>query len=116
MATTTFAPSGPVTWGSELAARDEDGDTAFLRACRKGDAASIAALGRSGCDKAARDKHGRTALMAAAVTGSAAAVQAELDLGGAELEARDKMGRTALHVACGRGAKRRRRTSTAALR
>ena len=61
-------------------------------ACLKGDAESIAALARAGCDKAAKDNDGYTALMAAACSGSAAAVQAVLDLGGAELEARDKHG------------------------
>ena len=94
------ARASAVTASSELEARDEDGRTAFLRACREGDVEDIAALARAGCDKAAKDDGGATALMHAAHSGGVAAVRAVLDLGVAELDASNVVGSTAFLLAC----------------
>ena len=63
--------------GDAHEARDEHGYkyTAFLAACLRGDAESIAALAKAGCDTTAKDNIGRTGLMHVAVTGSAEAMQ-----------------------------------------
>ena len=72
----------------ELEAKAEDGYTAFLWACAKGNVDCIRALAEAGCDTAARNCRGMTGLMLAAGWGSTAAAQAVLDLDGTELEAK----------------------------
>ena len=54
-----------------LAAGDEDGFTAFLHACDKGQAAFAEALLAAGCDAAAVTNDGRTGLILAAAAGHA---------------------------------------------
>jgi hypothetical protein len=88
---------------TELEAKDENGCTAFLRACAHGNVDCIVTLAEAGCDTAARNRTGRTGLMLAAGWGSAAAIQALLELDSTELEAKDEQGCTAFLCACTKG-------------
>eukprot|EP01043_Picozoa_sp_COSAG02_P075789 COSAG02_NODE_15790_length_1141_cov_0.851248_1_plen_227_part_01 len=91
--------------GSDLEAKEEeeDGCTAFLYACLKGDAESVRILAKAGCDTTVRSADGQTGLTLAAVhdKGGATTVQAVLDVGGSDLEAKDEeTGCTAFLYAC----------------
>ena len=84
-------------------ARNENGRTAFLHACREGSPECIGLLAGASCDKDTMAYDGATALMHAAASGEAAAVRAVLDLGVADCERRDNAGSTAFLYACCKG-------------
>ena len=54
----------------QLHARDEEGYTAFLRTCFKGDPQSIATPTEAGCDIAAKDNLGQMDLIPAIASGN----------------------------------------------
>ena len=86
--------------GSELEARDEDGGTAFLIACLKGQVEVVGALAKAGCDTTKTTSGGYTGLILAVRSGSAATVRAVMEVGGSELDAKDDDGVTAFLWAC----------------
>jgi ankyrin repeat protein len=61
--------------GSELEAKDEDGATAFLYACLKGDPESLAVLVEAGCVTSVKNIDGQTGMMIATRSGSEATVR-----------------------------------------
>jgi ankyrin repeat protein len=85
-----------------LEARNEDGDTAFLLACDRGQLECGQALAAAGCDVAAACNAGNTALIAAAGKGHPAVLAWLIEEGGAAgaLETRDEDGDTAFLQAC----------------
>eukprot|EP01044_Picomonas_judraskeda_P009201 COSAG03_NODE_1105_length_4804_cov_14.592561_3_plen_748_part_00 len=100
----------------ELEARDNDGSTAFLYSCTKGNVECTELIVEAGCNTAANNNNGINALMCAAMSGvqryiaraimswvPAASVRAVLAAGWCELEATDNHGRTAFLLACGVG-------------
>ena len=88
--------------GAPLEARDERGYTAFLLACKEGQAECAEVLLAAGCDVAAASDRGGMALMLAAANGHAALLP-RLLAGGAPREARNKDGVTAFLWACNEG-------------
>ena len=93
-----------VTGWCELEARSDDGSTAFLWACYKGNVECMQVLADAGCDTAVISHNGVNALMGAAQSGVAAAVRTALAAGWCELEARSTTTvRTAFLFACQTG-------------
>lgn len=72
--------------GADLEARDEGGYTAFLLACWKGDADSVAALAAAGCNTHVINSNGQTGVMLGAACSSEATVWAVMSIQAKQLK------------------------------
>ncbi|MBO7244321.1 MAG: ankyrin repeat domain-containing protein [Alphaproteobacteria bacterium] len=88
--------------GADMEVKDEDGQTALIRAAKIGDREGVKSLAELGADVEAKDDAGQTALMMLACNGYFEVVK-YLAEGGADLEAKDEDGQTALMVAANWG-------------
>ena len=81
--------------GADLEAKDEDEQTALMKAARDGNLDMVKYLAECGADVEAKDVWESTALIRAAMSGQLGAVKCLVELG-ADLEAKNKDGETAL--------------------
>ena len=88
--------------GADVNAKDPDGWTALISACREGHSKVVKELLEAGADVQVKDKNGWTPLMWAAASGHHNIVDLLVEKG-AELEARDQYGASALMKASRRG-------------
>ena len=84
-----------VAAGADVNAKNEDGQTALMIACKKGDQDAVKILLAGQADVNATDKFGQTALMAAASKGDLEMVSL-LVRSGADINAKSEFGLTAL--------------------
>ena len=88
--------------GADIEARDLEGSTPIMVACRSGSGDLARQLARGGADIGTRNSKGWTTLMEAAAAGDSAIVIFLLEQG-VDYAAREQSGRTALDIAIAQG-------------